>query len=382
MKTHTSWLALLLAAFALSCTTLPGADNSSAPQAVPVVTLKASTETTYQEYPAAITGLSTVEIRPQVAGILERVYVDEGTFVREGQPLFKIDDRPFTEQLNQANANLQAAEAAVESAKLEVEKMSRLTEQKMLSDFQLKTAQAAHKAALAQLEQAKAQVASARINVGYTTIKAPVSGYIGRLLRKQGSLVSPTDPDALTQLSDVRQLHVYFSLAERDFIRFRDQYTGNSLEEKLANVPPVHLILPDNSVYQSPGKIDMVDGQFDPNTGAITLRATFPNENGLLRAGNTGKIRLGLKHREAILVPQSATVELQDKIFVYALDDSNKVAKQPISIIAKSGPNYLIRHGLRSGDRIVVKGMDYLQDGQVINPQPLSADSIKRIAFN
>ncbi|MBK1440023.1 efflux RND transporter periplasmic adaptor subunit [Parapedobacter sp. ISTM3] len=379
MKHSITLISLLVA---LGC----DGDRQSGPestlQAVPVVEIKTGQQVTFQEYPASITGLSTVEIRPQVSGILERVYVDEGAKVEKGQLLFKIDAKPYIEQVNQAKASLQAAEANVEHTQLEVEKMSRLTENKLLADFQLKTAIAAHKVALANLEQAKADLATAQINLDYTTIKAPISGYIGRLFKKHGSLVAPTDAEALTQLSDVHELHVYFSLAERDFASFRNRFEGLSLEDKLSNVPPVSLVLSDNSIYPHVGKIDMVDGQFDRNTGAITLRATFPNEHGLLRSGNTGKIRLSMLHDNALIVPQSATVELQDKIFVYAVDDSNKVVKRPIAVAGKTGPNYLVSAGLAAGDRIVSKGMDYLQEGQTILPQNASADSVKRTALN
>ncbi|SEK22944.1 efflux RND transporter periplasmic adaptor subunit [Parapedobacter koreensis] len=378
MKYPASLLPLILA---LGCSSDPEAGTAPEQQTIPVVEIQTGRQITFQEYPASITGLSTVEIRPQVSGILEHVYVDEGAKVEKGQLLFKIDAKPYIEQLNQAKASLQAAEANAEHTQLEVEKMSRLTENKLLADFQLKTAVAAHKVALANLEQAKADLATAQINLDYTTIKAPVSGYIGRLFKKHGSLVGPTDAEALTQLSDVHELHVYFALAERDFVAFRNRFEGNSLEDKLSHVPPVSLVLSDNSEYPDMGKIDMVDGQFDRNTGAITLRATFPNEHGLLRAGNTGKIRISMHHDSALLVPQSATVELQDKIFVYAVDDSNKVVKQPIAVIGKSGPNYLINDGLAAGDRIVSKGMDYLQEGQTIVPQEVTADSIRRTAL-
>ncbi|MNE65397.1 Efflux pump periplasmic linker BepF [compost metagenome] len=134
-------------------------------------------------------------------------------------------------------------------------------------------------------------------------------------------------------------------------------------------MPPVTLILADNNAYAETGKIDMVDGQFDKNTGAITLRATFPNSKGLLRSGNTGKVRLEIQHGDAILVPQSATIEMQDKVFVFTVDKENKVTKSPITIIGKSGTNYLIKDGVKSGDQIVLSGIDKLQEGQAIQPE-------------
>jgi membrane fusion protein (multidrug efflux system) len=205
--------------------------------------------------------------------------------------------------------------------------------------------------------------------LGYTLIKAPVSGYIGRLLKKQGSLVAPADIEALTQLSDVHDVHVYFSLSEKDFVSFKEQYPGETLKDKLKQLPAVSLLLADNSAYAKQGKIDMIDGQFDKNTGAITLRASFANPQGLLRSGNTGKVRLSLQHKDALIVPQSATMEMQDKVFVFAVADSNKVKKQAITIIGKSGNNYLVKDGVKAGDQIVLSGIDHLQEGMVIHPE-------------
>ena len=162
-------------------------------------------------------------------------------------------------------------------------------------------------------------------------------------------------------------------MGETDFIKFKTQYSGNTLGDKIKKLPPVTLILADNSVYGKSGKIDMVDGQFDKTTGAITLRATFPNANGTLRSGNTGKIHLGINHDDAILVPQSATIEMQDKVFVFTMNKENKVNKMPITIIGKSGTNYLISDGVKSGDQIVLSGIDKLQEGQVIQPQKATA---------
>jgi membrane fusion protein (multidrug efflux system) len=196
-----------------------------------------------------------------------------------------------------------------------------------------------------------------------------VSGYIGRLPKKQGSLVSASDVEPLTTLSDVHEVFAYFSLGETDFINFKEQYKGSSLGDKIKKLPPVTLILADNNAYPQTGKIDMVDGQFDKTTGAITIRATFPNANGTLRSGNTGRIRLGLQHDDAILVPQSATVEMQDKVFVFTVGKDNKVTKMPITVVGKSGTNYLIKEGVKTGDQIVLSGIDKLQDGQAIQPE-------------
>ncbi|HWV75644.1 MAG TPA: efflux RND transporter periplasmic adaptor subunit [Pseudosphingobacterium sp.] len=368
--------------FLLSCSSQQQQQGAPPPPSLPVVAITSGQQTVYQEYPASIEGIANVEIRPQVEGTLDVIYVDEGAKVTKGQPLFKINDRPYQEQLNQALANLHAAEAALVNAEIEVEKKTKLVNNKVLADFQLKTAVVARNVAKANLEQAKAGVGSARINLGYTLIKAPTDGYIGRLLKKQGSLVTPSDVQALTDLSDIHELHVYFALGENDFVSFKNNFEGATLEEKIKKLPPITLVLSDQTEYAQQGKIDMVDGQFDKNTGAITLRATFPNKEGLLRSGNTGKVRLGKQHAKVLLVPQMATLEMQDKIFVYTVNDSNKVNKQPIEVIGKSGASYLVKGGIKDGDHIVYKGMDLLQEGQVIAPQQISPDSLKLTAYN
>jgi membrane fusion protein (multidrug efflux system) len=363
----------IIAVFLISC-----ADKTQAPGAapallLPVMAIKNTNAITDSEYPASIQGTVDVEIRPQVSGNLDRVFIDEGAYVSKGQSLFKINERPFREQLNNALANLHGAEAALINAQLEIDKLTPLVQNKVVSDYQLKTAKASQRIAASNIEQAKAMVASARINLSYTTITAPVSGYIGRLPKKQGSLVSASDVEPLTNLSDVHEVYAYFSLGETDFINFKSQYSGNTIGDKIKNLPPVSLLLADGNAYSQLGKIDMVDGQFDKNTGAITLRATFPNASGTLRSGNTGKIRLGIQHDDAILVPQSATIEMQDKVFVFTLNKGNKVSKMPITVIGKSGTDYLIKDGVKSGDQIVLSGIDKLQEGQVIQPEKSTA---------
>jgi membrane fusion protein (multidrug efflux system) len=345
------------------------------PPVAEVITINSAPATTGHDYTASLQGKVDVEIRPQVDGFLDKVLVDEGAFVKAGQLLFKINDQPYREQLNNAVANLKSAEAQLNNAAIEIEKLTPLVENKIISDYQLKVAKSAHNGAAANVEQAKALVASAKIKLNYTNVTAPVSGYIGRLPKKQGSLVSPGDPEGLTNLSDVHEVYAYFSLGETDFINFKTQYEGATLSDKIKHLPAVSLILPDNSIYPVTGKIDMVDGRFDKTTGAITLRAIFPNSNNLLRSGNTGKIRLQQEHLNAILVPQSATVEVQDKIFVYAVGDSNKVSKQPLQVVGKSGTDYIVKDGVKPGDRIVINGLDNLTEDLVIKPESPKANT-------
>ncbi|WEK21540.1 MAG: efflux RND transporter periplasmic adaptor subunit [Candidatus Pedobacter colombiensis] len=361
--------ALLLVLFLYSCSSKTPQAVAPGPPDLPVASVTSGTETTFQEYPAAIEGTVNVEVRPQVSGSLEKVYVDEGAFVNVGQPIFKINDQQYRASLNNAIAAQHSAEATLINAQLEVERLTPLVQNKVISEFQLKSAKATAQVAKANIEQAKANVSTASINLGYTLIKAPVSGYIGRLAKKQGSLVAPADVDALTQLSDVHDVHVYFSLGEKDFVNFKEQYPGQTLSDKIKQLPAVKLILADNTEYARLGKIDVIDGQFDKTTGAITVRAKFPNPQGLLRSGNTGKIQLSLQHNNTLVVPQIATIEVQDKIFVFTVADSNKVKKQAITVIGKTGTNYLVKDGIKAGDQIVLSGLDRLQEGAVIAPK-------------
>ncbi|QBZ98530.1 efflux RND transporter periplasmic adaptor subunit [Flavobacterium sangjuense] len=359
----------LVALFLASCADKNAGAPAPAPATLPVMDVAYASASTDTEYPVAIQGKTDVEIRPQVSGTLDKIYVDEGAYVTAGQPLFKINDNPYRQQYNNATASLNAAEAAVINAQLEVEKLTPLVANKVVSDYQLKTAKANLAIAKATVAQSKAVVGTAQINLGYTIIKAPVSGYIGRLPKKQGSLISQADPEALTTLSDIKEVYAYFSLSENDFINFKSQYKGNSLNDKLKGLAPVSLVLSDDTVYPQLGKIDMIDGQFNKTTGAITLRAKFPNANGLLRSGNTGKVKISISHQNAIVIPQDATIEIQDKVYVFLVDKKNAVARQPVVVSGKSGTDYLISEGIATGDRIVLKGFENLPDGATIVPE-------------
>ncbi|MFI5453674.1 efflux RND transporter periplasmic adaptor subunit [Pedobacter sp. UC225_61] len=376
VKLFNEWVILLVITvvlFLASCTNTPDQMAAAPAPALPVITINESSQETFVDYPASIQGATDLEIRPQIAGTIDRVLVNEGQLVTKGQLLFKISELPFRAQLNTAKAALQAARAAVLNAQLEIDKLTPLVQAKVVSAFQLQTAKTAHEIALANVEQAKSNVNSAQINLNYTQIKAPISGYIGRLPKKQGSLVGPTDVESLTQLSDVREVHVYFSLAETDFINFNAKYQGNSVADRIKHLPAVSLVLADQTIYPSTGKIDMIDGQFDKTTGAITLRASFANTQGLLRSGNTGKVRLGIEHSNILLVPQASTIEIQDKVFVFAVGKDNKISKQPIKVLGTSGTNYLVEDGLKSGDQIVSKGFESLKEGDLIQPEKIKA---------
>ncbi|UZT99897.1 efflux RND transporter periplasmic adaptor subunit [Chryseobacterium fluminis] len=355
-----------------------GANTTPPAPELPVYTVISSPATTYQEFPTALEGKNNVEIRSQVDGYLDRIYVEEGAYVRAGQPLFKIDSRAYGEQMNMANANLQVANANIQKAKVEVDRLEPLVAAKVVSDVQLRTAKANYAAAVAAASQAKASVGGAKINVGFTTITAPVSGYIGRIPYKKGSLISRTDPNPLTLLSDISEIYAYFSLSELDFIAFQNKYQGATLEEKLKDMPMVELVIADNSIYPQKGKMTIVDGQFDKTTGAISVRAVFPNTNGTLRTGNTGRVRMPQLMSNAVVIPQESTFEIQDKTYVYVVGKDLKVTGRPIKISGKTENYYFISEGLKTGEKIVYVGLGSLKDGASIKAKPISSDSLLR----
>jgi membrane fusion protein, multidrug efflux system len=209
-------------------------------------------------------------------------------------------------------------------------------------------------------------------------IKAPVDGFIGRIHVKIGSLAGGTSQDALTNISEVKDVRAYFSVSETAFLHFKDEYPGKTMEDKIRNLPPVELILSDNTVYPIKGKVEIVAGQFATGTGSIPFRASFPNPNGVLRSGSTGRVRIAISLPAGLVIPQEATYELQDKVFVFLMADSNKVNSAPVQVSGKAGNYYLVDKGLKSGDRIVY-GVESINDGTVINPIPMSMDSLLKV---
>lgn len=343
---------------------------------LPVIAVSSIPAWTYEEFSATLEGKVNVEIRAQVDGYIEKIYVDEGAYVKAGQPLFKINDRIYNEQLENAKATLQAAKANLEKSQVELDRLSPLVKNNVISDVQLRTAQSGYDAAKASVSQAQAMVGNAKINLGYTLITAPVSGYIGRIPFKTGSLVGRGESLPLTVLSDVNEVYAYFSMSEMEFLEFANDFEGSTIQEKVKKLPAVELMLADNSILPEKGKISTVEGQFDKTIGAISFRATFPNKGGLLRSGNTGRVRIPKQHSNELVVPQEATFELQDKVFVFALADSNKVISKPITIAGKSGTYYFVENGIQPGEKIVYSGLDRLKDGAAITPQVLSTDSL------
>lgn len=352
---------------------------------LPVYQVDTGTAYITKEFLGTIEGKVNVEIRPQVEGLLEQIYVDEGDFVQKGQELFKVNPQSYQELLNNAEANENVEKAKLENARIELERIRPLVENEVISPVRLKKTESDYDIAKASLAQAKAAVASAKINMSFTTIKAPVSGYIGRIPKRIGNLVSSGDNEPITVLTDVHEVYVYFSMSESDFLHFSKakkeeaarQLNGTDTEQLSSFRPLVTLTLADGTSYPHPGVVDAVAGQVNRNTGAISLRATFPNEENILRAGNTGTLNMTETKRGEILIPQEAILTLQDKTFVMKLDSTGKTVRQLITTGGTSGHQYIIASGLQKGDVIITEGFDKISEGTKINPvfpQPAQAN--------
>ena len=342
------------------------------PAELPIAVVQQGEAIIPKEYAASVEGVQNVEIQSQVTGYLSKIYVDEGAYVNAGQTLFKIEDKTYAEQLRSAQASLITAQANLANAQIELNRKKELVKSKVVSDLQVQQAEAAYNASRGAVSQASSQLESAKINLNFCTIKAPVSGYVGRFNYRLGSLISPTNTTPLTLLSDIRQVNVYFSMSENDFSGFQQEYGG-----KVENAPAVNLITSSGNQYELPGKIDAVEGQFNQNTGSITLRARFNNPKLLLRSGNTGKISIVQRYANATLLPIASTIMIQDKIFIFSVDKDSKAIQLPIEVSGKSGNNYIVSKGINPGDKYIVSGFDRLQAGAPVVAQKANANPNK-----
>jgi len=356
-----------------ACSPAQQEETAAPPVNVQVFEVKTSASETELTYPATVEGKVNVDIRAQVTGYLDQIYVKEGDYIEKGKPLFKISDQLYQQQLNSARASLHAAEANVAAALLEVNKVKPLVSANVVSSVQLQTADAAYAAAKAAADQARATVETARINLDFTLIKAPVSGFISRIPKRVGNLITQTDSQPLTTLSDISTVFAYFSMNESDYLKFvvnHKQHTDESMEHM-----KVKLILADGSVIDAGGTIVMASGEVSSNTAAITLKAVFPNPGNKLRTGSTAEVVLVQEEPAAMLVPLSATKDLQDKQFVYVVGDSNKLAMKPIQISGRNKNNYLLSAGVKPGDKVVLTGLDLLAEGMTINPKLITVEN-------
>ena len=324
----------------------------------------ADLETTY---PAVFKGMQDVEIRPKVAGFITKIYVKEGQNVGAGQPLFEIDNVTYKAAVNQAQASVNAAQSQLNTAKLTYENAQKLHEKNVIGDYELQASKNQYESAQAALGQANASLMSARDQLSFCTVKSPTSGVVGSLPYKVGALVSASIAEPLTTVSNGSHVDVYFSLTEKDVIEFTREF--GSLQAAINKMPALKLQLADGTVYVSEGKVTKASGIIDPTTGSTSLIAAFPNPKHILKSGGSGKVLIPHKASGVIIIPQAATVDVQDKHFIYVVGKDNKVKYTEITIDTQNdGQNYIVTSGLKKGDRIVVDGVTKLTEGMEIKP--------------
>jgi len=335
-----------------------------AQQAYPVAKVARESVETTADYPATIRGRQDVQIYPQVEGKLTAVRVVEGQRVIKGQTLFVIDQVPYRAALQTAVANVKAARAAMATARLTCEGKRELYAQKVISRFELSTAENALQAAGAQLAQAEAQEVNARNNLSYTVVKSPADGVVGTIPYRVGALVNSSVQQPLTTVSDNSEMYVYFSMPENSMLALIRRY--GTVDQTLKRMPGVSLRLNDGTLYGSKGRVESISGVIDSQTGSVSLRAVFPNPTGLLHSGGAGNVVATQRTDGALTIPQGATFELQDKVFVYRVVDgrakSTRIEVTPLNDRKK----YIVRSGLKQGETIVTEGAGMLQDGMPI----------------
>ena len=333
-----------------------------------VMTVEPTSQELNSAYPATIKGQQDIEIRARVSGYITKLCVDEGAVVHKGQPLFLIDAVPYQKAVQAAEAAVEVAKANVATTQLTVDSKTELHAQNIISDYDLQTAKNSLASAKAALAQAEAQLASAHNDLSYTTITSPSDGVVGTIPFRVGSLVGTTTQEPLTVVSDINKMFVYFSMNEKQLLALTRQKDG-SVNSMIGAMPEVQLQLADGTMYPAKGKIETLSGVIDLSTGAVQMRATFPNAQRLLRSGGTGTVLIPSVLDSALLIPQSATYEVQDKKFVYVLGDSSKVKNTEITVFPlDNGKQYVVTSGLKPGEQVVVEGVATLRDGMPIQP--------------
>jgi membrane fusion protein (multidrug efflux system) len=334
-----------------------------------VLELQPRDATLYTDYPASIQGQQNIEIRPRVDGYVERIYVDEGAVVKRGQLLFKINAPQYEQEVRTAAASIKSAEAAVNEAQLAVNKVRPLVEKDIVSKFELESAQYTYQTRLAALAQARAALANARTNLGYTSVVSPVNGVVGSIPFRLGSLVSSSNAEPLTTVSSIGNVFAYFAFNEKLLLQFTNDNSGATLAERIRKLPAVSLVLADGRLYDKKGRIQTVNGLINSATGSVNVRASFPNPDGIIRSGSSAMVRIPTVVKKSILIPQSATFELQDKRFAVVLGANNKTRNATIQVLENTaGKFFVVENGLKAGDKVVLEGVASLEDGTQVKP--------------
>ena len=326
-------------------------------------------------YSASIEGRQDIDIFPQVSGYIVKLNVSEGDAVKKGQVLFVIDQVPYKAALETAVANVKVAEASLATAELTYKSTQaslataeltykstqKLYAQKVVSDFNLQTSENSYLTAKAQLAQAEAQEVNARNDLSYTEVKSPSNGMVGMLPYRVGTLVSPSMPQPLTTVSDNSDMYVYFSMTENQFLSLARQY--GTIEKALQEMPAIRLQLNDGTAYEESGKIESISGVIDKETGTVGVRAVFPNPKRLLHSGASGNVLIPSTYTDCIIIPQGATVQLQDKLIVYKVVDGKAVSTLIKVAPVNDGKEYIVLEGLKAGDEIISDGAGMVREG-------------------
>lgn len=330
-------------------------------------TVSPTDRTIESNYSATIRGRQDIEIYPQVSGTLTKLCVKEGERVKKGQTLFIIDQVPYIAALKTADANVEAAEASYATAELTYKSRQELYKENVISEFDLTTALNSMLSAKAQLAQTKAQQLNAQNNLSYTVVKSPSDGVAGTLPYREGALVSPSIPEPLTTISDNSDMYIYFSMTENQLLSLLRQY--GTKEEAIKQMPTIKLELNDGSIYNEAGKIETISGVIDQSTGTVSLRAVFPNKQGFLHSGGVGNVIVPVERKGCLVIPQTATFEIQDKVYAYKVVDGK--AKSTIIEVSRvnGGQEYIVENGLQAGDVIVAEGVGILREGTEVTPK-------------
>ncbi|MDQ2658141.1 MAG: efflux RND transporter periplasmic adaptor subunit [Bacteroidota bacterium] len=345
------------------------------PRVLPVTNVLVKDTNLFREYVADIQAVQNVELRARVQGFLEKIYVDEGGQVKKGQLLFKINDEEYRAELAKATANLESAIAEAKAVELEVDRLKVMVDKKVISETELSVAQAKLKAVDARIEQARWAESNAELRLSYTSIRAPFNGIIDRIPFKVGSLID--HGTLLTTVSDIHEVFVYFNVSEGEYL----EYVKATVKETHGRNSLVTLMLADGTLYPYDGSVETMGGEFQASTGSISFRARFPNPNSILKHGATGKIRLSSTVQDAIMIPQKAVFEIQDKNFVFVVDSTNKVRMRNFVPKTRFSHYYIVESGLKSGEKIVFEGIQEIRDGMHIIPKPVHMDSLMMVTL-
>lgn len=312
-------------------------------------------------------GRQDIEIRPNVSGFITQVCVDEGATVKKGEVLFVIDPVQYEEAVNVARAAVEVAKASVNTNELTVANNKELRDANIISEYNYQMSVNVLAQAKAQLAQAEAELVNAEKNLSYTNVISPADGVIGKIPYRVGALVNSAITTPLTTVSDISQMYVYFSMTEKELLDLvRQDSTPGKIIEKM---PEVSLLTADGRPYEEKGKITTISEVIDQATGSVRARATFANPQRLLRSGGNGMVIIPTTLNDVIVVPQKSTYELQDKRFVYVVNNESKAESREVKVYnLDDGKNFVIMSGLQPGERIVMEGVSTLRNGTQINP--------------